>query len=91
MSHTPPADLDVDVGKVLDDVTSARRKLFEVRQEYSRLDASILAVDELGDPIEPADALSVARGALADVDRALGLSVEAIYAAMRHTSRLYEQ
>jgi hypothetical protein len=91
MSHTPPADLDVEVGKVLDQVTAARRKLVEVRQEYARLDASTLAVDELGDLIEPADALSAAHDALADVDRALGLSADAIYAAMRHTSRLYER
>jgi hypothetical protein len=91
MSHTPPADLDAEVGKMLDQVTSARRKLVEVRQEYARLDASTLAVDELGDPIDPADALSAARDALADVDRALGLSVDAIYAAIRHTSRLYER
>jgi hypothetical protein len=89
MSHLPPADLDVEVGKLLDEVTSARRKLVEVRQEYSRLDASTLAVDEPGDPIEPADALSAACDALADVDRALGLSVDAIYTAMRaHISAL---
>jgi hypothetical protein len=90
MSNMPPADLDVEVGKLLDQVTTARRKLVEVRQDYARLDASTLAVDELGDAIQPADALSAARDALADVDRALGLSVDAIYAAMRHTSRLYE-
>jgi hypothetical protein len=91
MSHTPPTDLDVEVRKLLDDVISARRKLIEVRQEYSRLDASTLAVDELGDPIEPADALSAAHEALVDVERALGLSVDAIYTAMRHTSRLYQR
>jgi hypothetical protein len=91
MSHTPPADLDVEVGKLLDQVTSARRELVDVRREYGRLDASTLAVDELGDPIEPADALSAAREALADVDRALGLATDAIHAAMRYTSRLYEQ
>jgi hypothetical protein len=91
MSHAPPHALDVEVGKLLDEVISARRKLVEVRQGYSCLDASELAVDELGDPIEPADALSAARAALADLDRALKLSVDAIYAAMRHTSRLYER
>ena len=91
MSHTPPADLDVAVGKLLDRVTSARRELVEVTRDYARLDASILAVDELGDPIEPVDALSAARDALADVDRALALAADAIYAAMRHTSRLYER
>jgi hypothetical protein len=89
--NMPPADLDVEVGKLLDQVTSARRKLVEVRQAYARLDASTLAVDELGDPIEPADGLSAVREALADVDRALELSVDATYAAMRHTSRLYER
>jgi hypothetical protein len=76
---------------LLDQVTSARRLLVDVRLEYARLDASTLAVDEPGDPIEPAGALSAARDALADVDRALGLSVDAICAAMRHTSRLYER
>jgi hypothetical protein len=61
-----------------------------VLAEHEPLAAQVRQSPPLGDPIQPADAVSTARDALADVDRALGLSVDAIYAAMRHTSRLYE-
>lgn len=86
-----PADLDLAVSKLLDELTSARRALADLKHEYARLDASALAVDELGEPITPAAALTAAREALADVDRSLGLSTDAVYVAMGYTSRLYEQ
>jgi prefoldin subunit 5 len=85
-----PADLNARVAALLDQLKATRRQLSDIKHEYERLDESRLAVDELGDATNPADALEASRAALVDVDRSLGLSVDAIYTAMQHTSRLYE-
>jgi hypothetical protein len=85
-----PAELDQAVSELLDHVSAARRSLATIKSEYARLDAATLAVDELGDKRHPAEVLAAAREGLADIDKALGLSADAIYSAMRHTSRLYK-
>jgi hypothetical protein len=86
-----PAELDQAVSELLDHVSAARRSLATLKSAYARLDASRLAVDELGDQADPASVLAAAHEGLADIDKALGLAADAIYAAMRHTSRLYER
>ncbi len=90
MSTTTPSDLHNTVVDQLDAIQAIRRHATELRHEYARLDADQLGVDELGDPTTAADTLTAAREALSDLDRALGMATDAIYAAMRHTSRLYQ-
>ncbi len=84
-----PSDLHNTVVDQLDAVQAIRRIVGELRHEYARLDADRLGVDELGNAVPAADTLAAARAALADLDKALGLTTDAVYAAMRHTTRLY--
>lgn len=88
---TSPAELDTEVSGLLDQLSATRRTLTHLSCEYARLDPHALGIDNLGDPIEPAAALAAAQAGLADIDKALGMAVDATYATMRHTSRLYER
>lgn len=88
---TPPDELHDAVAVQLDAVQAIRRRLAELSREYARLDVDRLAVDELGEVMAPSAAVAGARDALADLDRALGAATDAVYAAMRHTSRLYSR
>jgi len=90
MSTSTPSDLHNTVADQLDAVQAIRRQVTELSREYARLDADRLGVDELGAAVTAADTLTAAREALSDLDRALGMATDAVYATMRHTSRLYQ-
>jgi hypothetical protein len=90
MSTPMPSDLHNAVADQLDAVQAIRRRVTELRREYARFDAARLGADELGDTTTAAETLTAARESLSDLDRALGIATDAVYAAMRHTSRLYQ-
>ncbi|NKY19532.1 hypothetical protein HF999_14285 [Tsukamurella spumae] len=73
---------------LLDVLQGTRRRLTEIKHEFARLDPNKLEVDELGDATTASAAMRAARAGLSDTDRALTLAQEAVYEAMRHTSRL---
>ncbi len=60
-------------------------------REYAALDADELGVDELGDPLSVAEALSRTRAGLAGVDRALAAVDDAFDPALAASSRLFRK
>ncbi|NMD58028.1 hypothetical protein [Tsukamurella columbiensis] len=82
------AELHDEVVDLLDALQGARRRLTEIKHEFAGLDPDQLDVDEIGDTTTARGTLQAARDGLGDVDRAVALAQDAVYAAMRHTSRL---
>lgn len=87
MSKTA-AELHDEVVDLLDALQGTRRRLTEIKHEFARLNPDQLDGDEIGDTTTAAVTVQAARAGLGDVDRAVALAQDAVYAAMRHTSRL---
>ena len=77
-----------EVVELLDYLQGARRRLTDIQREFAALDVTRLDVDDLGEPATAAAEVQAAREGLRDVDRVLAMAPDAIYAVMRHTSRL---
>lgn len=88
---TAPADLDERVSAAREELFALAHKVRELAEAYGELDADLLDVDNLGDPITPAAARTEAIDSLSDVRLALNDAAEAFDVAMRHTSRLKER
>lgn len=87
-----PAELDHAVSTLLDHVTAARRALVGIKDGYARLDTSTLAVDQLGDELDPVEVLAAARAGLSDIDKAnSGCPPTRCTPQCRYTSRLSQQ
>lgn len=86
-----PADLDVRVRDALGELRDLRRLVVELSREYAVLDADGLGVDDLGEPLSPADALAGVREGLSEVDRALSAADDAFDPALAASSRLFRR
>lgn len=87
MSPTP-AELNDTLSRIRDQLHDLRRHTVELTREYMWLSPNNLAVDELGDPATPDQALQAARDSLDAFAGALGLADDAATLAYEHTSRL---
>lgn len=84
---TPP-DLDAELSRIRDQLHQLRRDTQQLTREFVWLSAAGLSVDELGDPLTPAEALELARNSLDDFGSSLGLAADAADVAQRYTTRL---
>jgi hypothetical protein len=83
-----PAELNDTLSRIRDQLHDLRRHTVELTREYMWLSPDSLAVDELGNPATPDQALKAARDSLDAFAGALGLADDAAALAYEHTSRL---
>jgi hypothetical protein len=83
-----PAELHTRVTALLDTVSAIRKQVRELQYEYSALNEDHLGVDNLGPAVSAAEALAASKLALARIDDTMICTVDAVYDAMQHSSRL---
>ncbi|NKR30217.1 hypothetical protein GS538_09200 [Rhodococcus hoagii] len=85
---TQPADLYHRTQDALGALRDLQRTITDLAREYADLNATELAVDNLGAELTPADALTQTRAGLTDLARTLDAADDAFDATMRTSSRL---
>ncbi|OUS97377.1 hypothetical protein [Rhodococcus sp. NCIMB 12038] len=83
-----PADLNVEVGNVRDDLRLLVRRVRELTEKYGDLDPEEVDVDELGPAMNGAVAVAETIDRLADTQRALNDVYDVLDGAFQLGSRL---
>ncbi|WJJ14510.1 hypothetical protein P9990_25285 (plasmid) [Prescottella equi] len=83
-----PSDLYFRLQNALGALRDVGKTVTAISRDYAELDATELAVDELGAALTPADALGRTRAGLADILRTLDAAGDAFDGVMATSSRL---
>ncbi|NKS85632.1 hypothetical protein GS894_23835 [Rhodococcus hoagii] len=83
-----PSDLYFRLQDALGDLRELKRTVTDLAREYVDLDATELAVDDLGSELTPSEALTQTLAGLASIDQALDNSDDAFDTTMQTASRL---
>ncbi|MFX1787061.1 hypothetical protein [Prescottella equi] len=83
-----PSDLYFRAQDALGDLRELKRTITDLTREYAALDATELAVDELGSELTPSEAVTQTLAGLANIARALDDTDDAFDTTMQTASRL---
>lgn len=83
-----PSDLYFRMQDALGDLRELKRTITDLSREYADLDATELAVDDLGSALTPSEALTQTLAGLASIAHALDTTDDVFDATMGTASRL---
>lgn len=83
-----PSDLYFRLQDALGDLRELKRTITDLTREYADLDATELAVDDLGNELTPSEALTQTLAGLTSIAQALDNTDDAFDTTMQTASRL---